>query len=128
MPGNGKTIIESFKTLVADDSLKKRMEYRSMEKLYSEIINIRKRVTAVAEIARWLWCINAVVVVVAIIYLQYELAALAGFTCVLSIVAAAIARRAALYVDKVDHTVHNSFTNQTQDVPPPNTIMGLENQ
>jgi hypothetical protein len=79
-----------------------------MDELTSEIRDARKRVAALIEITRWLWVVNAIVMAVGIYYANYEIAALAGFTWVLSLIAAGIARRASLYLRAAVRTMRSS--------------------
>jgi hypothetical protein len=79
-----------------------------MEKLASEVTDARKRVAALVEITRWLWVINAIVMVVGIYYSSYQVAALAGFTLVVSLIAAAVARRASSYLRAAVRTIRSS--------------------
>lgn len=76
-----------------------------MDTLDSGIDNARKRVAAFTEIARWIWCINALVMLIGAYYNRYELAALAGFTWILSLVAAAIGRRVVEYLSTVENSI-----------------------
>jgi hypothetical protein len=67
-----------------------------MDELTNEIRDARRKIGALVEIVRWLWVINAAVMVIGIVYSNYEVALLAGFTSALALVASAIARRAAI--------------------------------
>ena len=62
----------------------------------SDLGSARRRLQTATQIARWLWCINAVVAVIGILTKHYELSALAIFTWALALIAAAIGRRAIL--------------------------------
>ncbi len=79
-----------------------------MDELTTEIRDARKTITALVEITRWLWVVNAVVMVIGICYADYRIAALAGFTWVLSLVAAGIARRASFYLKAAVRTIRST--------------------
>lgn len=66
----------------------------------SEIIidRILVRMNALVAVWRIVWCINAAVIFVGFHYHRYDVAALAGFTCVLSLIATAISRRISKYL------------------------------
>ncbi len=76
-----------------------------MDKLNSGIGGARKRVAALVEISRWTWVVNMAVLIVAAVYGYYALVALAAFTGVLSLVAAAIARRVSLYLGEAEDLI-----------------------
>jgi hypothetical protein len=79
-----------------------------VDKQASRISDARKRVMALVAIARWIWVTNSVVGVAGVAYGRYDIAALAGFTWVLSLVAASFGHRAAEYLVTVERTIHSS--------------------
>jgi hypothetical protein len=53
----------------------------------------RAKLAALIEIARWVWVVNAAVTLVGAYYGRYDIAALAGFTWMFTLVATAIGKR-----------------------------------
>jgi hypothetical protein len=78
-----------------------------MDKLNGHIEDAIGRISTLTEIARWLWCINLVVLVAGLFTCHFELAALAGFTWVLALVGAAIGRRAIDYLNNAEQTIRS---------------------
>jgi hypothetical protein len=76
-----------------------------MEKVCSFIGDARKRVTALVAIARWIWVVNSLVAIAGIAYHRYDVAALGGFTWMLSLVAAAVGIRATKYLATAERTM-----------------------
>ena len=76
-----------------------------MEELRTDLGVAARRLAALIEITRWLWIVNAAVTIIAIIYERYDIVAIAAFTWVLSLVAAAIAKRDEIYVDRAEHLI-----------------------
>jgi hypothetical protein len=79
-----------------------------MNELDLIIRDARRRLVALVEIVRWLWIVNAAVMVLGLVYGSYQIAALAGFTWILSVVAAAIARRTVAYLRAATHTMRST--------------------
>lgn len=79
-----------------------------MEKVGNTISNARQKVTALILIARWIWVVNSVVAITSIIYHRYDITALAAFTWVLSLLAAAFGQRAEKYLGTVEYAVRQS--------------------
>ena len=79
-----------------------------MEKFGNNISDARRRVTTLAIMARWIWVVNSVVGLVSITYHRFDIAALAAFTWVLSLVAAALGHSAANYLGSVERTIRTS--------------------
>ena len=79
-----------------------------MDKEASRISDARKRVTALVAMARWIWVVNSLVGLVSVAYGRYDVAALAGFTWVLSLFAAALGHRAAEYLITIERTIRLS--------------------
>ena len=75
-----------------------------MEKAGNSISDARRRVTALVAMARWIWIVNSLVTVAGVAYHRYDVAALAGFTWVLSLLASAFGQRAAKYLVNVERT------------------------
>lgn len=69
-----------------------------MQKLEIDIDRVNERMDALAAVWRFVWCINVVVIFVGFHYHRYDITALAGFTCVLSLIATAISRRISKYL------------------------------
>lgn len=65
-----------------------------MSKLSYRVGDTRRRVAAMAEITRWVWSVNAIVMVYALCYHQYALALLATFGFLPSLFASALGRQA----------------------------------
>ena len=80
---------------------------QEMEELRTDLGVAARRLAALVEINRWLWIINAAVTIIAIIYERYDIVGIAAFTWVLSLVAAAIAKRAEIYVDRAEHLIQS---------------------
>lgn len=78
-----------------------------MNELDLSIRDARKRLAALVEIVRWLWIVNAAVMLLGLAFANYQVAALAGFTWVLAVVAAAIARRTATYLRAAARTMRS---------------------
>lgn len=78
-----------------------------MEKVGSFIDDARKRVMALVIIARWIWVINSLVAITSIAYHRYDIAALAAFTWVLSLVAAAFGGRATKCLVTAENTIES---------------------
>ena len=78
-----------------------------MEKVGSNISDARRRVTALIIMARWIWIVNSLVTVVGLAYHRYDIAALAGFTWVLSLLASAFGHRAAEYLGAMERTIRS---------------------
>lgn len=64
-----------------------------IEQLGIDIDRARNRIETLVSVWRFTWCVNVIVVFVGFYYQRYDIAALAGSTCVLSLIAAAISRR-----------------------------------
>jgi hypothetical protein len=79
-----------------------------VDKEAGRITDARKRVTALVAIARWIWVVNSLVGLASVAYGRYDIAALAGFTWVLSLLVAAFGHRAAEYLVAVERTIHSS--------------------
>ena len=75
-----------------------------MQKVGNSISDARKRVTALVIMARWIWIVNSLVTVAGVAYHRYDIAALAGFTWVLSLLASAFGHRAAEYLVNMERT------------------------
>ena len=78
-----------------------------MEKVDVFIDDARKRVTALVTITRWIWVVNSLVALMSIVFQRYDIAALAGFTWVLSLVAAAFGHRAAECLVTAERTIRS---------------------
>lgn|GEM_PF-1504300 len=76
-----------------------------MEKELNRVSDARRRVTALVAIARWLWIVNSLVMFASVWRGDYELAALAGFTWVLSLLVAAFGSRAARHLTTVEQSL-----------------------
>lgn len=83
-----------------------------MNRLETEIGGARKRAAILVEISRWIWVVNLAVMVVAIMYGYYALAALAAFTGLLSLIATAIARRVSLYLSEAESIISSQVMGQ----------------
>jgi len=70
------------------------MEMRT-ENICPDLSETRRRLVTLVDIGRWVWVVNAVVTMVGAYYGRFDIAALAGFTWAMSLIATAIARRAA---------------------------------
>lgn len=79
-----------------------------MDELSNEIRGARRTLLTLLQIARWLWVANTLVLTVAIIYSRIEVAVLAGFTLVLSLLIAASAKRASGYLRDAIRTLRTS--------------------
>ena len=79
-----------------------------MVKQTSRINDPRRKVTALVSIARWLWIINSLVALIGIISGRYDVAALAAFTWVMSLLVAAFGSRAALYLSRTERVIRTS--------------------
>jgi hypothetical protein len=55
----------------------------------------RRKLTALVGIDRWVWVINAAVMLIGVYYGRFDIAALAGFTWILTLIATAIGARVA---------------------------------
>lgn len=99
-----------------------------MQQLYSGLKAARGRVKLLAEVMRWVWVTNSVVMVVAIMEKRWELAAVAGVTWVMTIVAAAVAKRVDIYLNQVERLARENCVEQGEAVPALETLVGLENQ
>ena len=75
-----------------------------MEKVSTRISDARRRVAALVAMARWIWIVNSLVAIAGIANRRYDIAALAGFTWVLSLLASAFGHRAAEYLANVERT------------------------
>lgn len=75
-----------------------------MDKVSNSISDARRRVTALVAMARWIWIVNSLVMIAGVAYCRYDIAALAGFTWVLSLLAASLGHRAAKYLLNVERT------------------------
>lgn len=75
-----------------------------MEKVSNRISDARRRVTALVIMARWIWIVNSLFAVGGIAYHRYDIAALAGFTWALSLLASACGHRAAEHLVNVERT------------------------
>lgn len=80
---------------------------QKMEELRTDLGVAAKRLAALIEITRWLWIINAAVTIIAVVYERYDIVGIAAFTWLLSLVAAAIAKRAEIYVDRAEHLIQS---------------------
>lgn len=65
-----------------------------MGKLEGGIADARRRVSAVLDILRWVWCLNAAAMALGIHSGNYEMAAATGLTCLLGLAGSAVARGA----------------------------------
>lgn len=79
-----------------------------MEKVSNRISDARRKVTALVAMARWIWIVNSVVMIAGVAYHRYDVAAVAGFTWVLSLLTAALGHRAAEYLVNMEHTTRLS--------------------
>jgi hypothetical protein len=79
-----------------------------VEKVDSRIADARKKVTSLVMVARWIWIVNSVVGLVGVAYGRYDVAALAAFTWVLSLLVAAFGHAAAEHLVKVERIIHSS--------------------
>ena len=79
-----------------------------MNELDLTIRDARRRLAALVEIVRWLWIVNAAVMILGLVFGNYQVAALAGFTWVLAVVAAAIARRTSAYLRAAVRTMRST--------------------
>lgn len=77
-----------------------------MERETSRISDTRKRVAALASIARWLWIANSVIALVSAWRGRYDITALAGFTWISSLVVAAFGKRAAENLASIERTIN----------------------
>lgn len=58
-----------------------------------QLRDARRKLASLVEIVRWIWVVNAAVMLVGSYYGRFDLAALAGFTWLMALVSAGIARR-----------------------------------
>lgn len=79
-----------------------------MVKAGYNIAHARKRVTLLVRMARWIWVVNSIAAVVSIMRTRYDIAALAAFTWILSLVATAVGHRAQKYLGTVEHKIVHS--------------------
>ncbi len=79
-----------------------------MDQQDAYIVDALHRIVAVTEIARWLWLVNLAVMIVGIWTRRYELAVLGGFTWLLSLVAAAIAKKVAVHLTIARESLRSS--------------------
>lgn len=79
-----------------------------MEKVSNSISDARRRVSALVLIARWIWVVNSVVAITSITMHRFDVAALAAFTWVLSLLAAAFGHRADAYLGTAEQSLHTS--------------------
>lgn len=79
-----------------------------MDVQISRISDARRRVTVMASIARWLWVVNSLVALSGALRGRFDIAALAGFTWILSLVVAAFGNRAAQYLASIERTINSS--------------------
>jgi hypothetical protein len=77
-----------------------------VEKEASRISDARRRVTALVAIARWLWIVNSLVMLLSAWRGRYDIAALAAFTWVLALLVAAFGHRAAEYLATVERAIN----------------------
>jgi hypothetical protein len=75
-----------------------------MEKVSISISDARRRVNVLVVMARWIWVVNSLVMVAGMWYQRYDVAALAGFTWVLSLFAAALGHRAVEYLGMAERS------------------------
>lgn len=78
-----------------------------MEKVGSFIGDARRRIVALVVISRWLWIVNSLVAITGIAYHRYDVALLAGFTWLLSLVATAVGMRATKYLMTAERTMNS---------------------
>ena len=76
-----------------------------MDELRTDLGVAANRLAALVEITRWLWIVNAAVTVIAIVYERYDIVGIAAFTWLMSLVAAAIAKRAEIYLGRAEHLI-----------------------
>ena len=75
-----------------------------MEKVSTNISDARRRINVLVAMARWIWIVNSLVMIAGMWYQRYDIAALAGFTWVLSLFAAAFGHRAVEYLGAEERT------------------------
>ena len=75
-----------------------------MENISSNISDARKLVTVLAVMTRWIWVVNSLVLIAGVAYERYDVTALAAFTWVFSLLAAALGHRAAAYLIAVERS------------------------
>jgi len=75
-----------------------------MEKVGNSISDARRRVNALVTMARWIWVVNSLVMIAGVAHHRYDVAAVAGFTWVLSLLAAALGHRAAEHLVNMERT------------------------
>ncbi len=78
----------------------------AVEKEVGRISDARRRVTALASIARWLWIVNSLVMLLSAWQGRFDIAALAAFTWILSLIVAAFGNRAAQYLTSVERAIN----------------------
>jgi hypothetical protein len=64
----------------------------------------RRRLASLIEISRWVWVINAVVTMIGLYYGRYDIAALAGFTWALVMMATGMGHRVAINLREESRT------------------------
>ena len=69
-----------------------------MEKVGANISGARRNVNVLLTTARWIWVVNSLVMIAGVWYQRYDVAAVAGFTWILSLFAAAFGHRAVEYL------------------------------
>lgn len=100
-----------------------------MKQLHNGLKAARGRVRLLAEVMRWVWLTNAVVMTVGIIERRWELAAVAGVTWVMTLVAAAVAKRIDTYLNQVERIVRDNCADDAGNtVSALKPLMRLENQ
>lgn len=100
-----------------------------MQQLYSGLKAARGRVKLAAEVMRWVWVTNAVVMIVGILENRWELAAVAGVTWVMTLVAAAVAKRIGIYLNQVEPMVReNCIDDSAAPLPALKPLVEMENQ
>jgi hypothetical protein len=103
VPGNP---VKMRNTNSGEEATARAKRRSAVEKEASRISDARRRVTALVAIARWLWVVNSVVTVLSVVRGRYDIAALAGFTWLLSLLVAAFGHRAAEYLTTVERAIN----------------------
>ncbi|OFX13575.1 MAG: hypothetical protein A2Z18_08980 [Armatimonadetes bacterium RBG_16_58_9] len=70
----------------------------------------RKWIGTLVDVARWIWCVNLVTMILGLVYAKYVLAELSGFTLLAALAVTACGRRASAYIAEEERlvTIHDA--------------------
>lgn len=79
-----------------------------MEELNNRVSDARRRIAALVMVARLVWVVNSLVGLASFVLHRYEVAALAGYTALMSLFLTACARRAVRHLHTVERVISSS--------------------